>query len=406
MLAGLVAVVTMVQLWLMGRQRRALEIHRSAVPAEFVRHLTLEQHQRAADYGRDRLRFGQFRLMAHRLFCVFLVVSGLLADWDADLFEVLPHPVLQPMAFLALSGLALGAWSLPWTWYHTFRLEERHGFNRTTPAVFWGDLAKGTVLSAILGGLLLAPLLWLMQRLPLWWVLPAWGVWTAFQFLLVWAWPKFIAPLFNTFKPLPDQTLAARIADLVGRAGFHAGGVYVMDASKRSGHGNAFFTGIGRNKRIVFFDTLMDKLTPGQVLAVLAHEVGHLKHGHIRKALFWGTVTSALGFLALGWLRTRPDFFLALGFSPTPGPLLLLSGWIAPLVLFPLAPLLSWRSRKHEFEADRWGAENANAQDLGEALLALHRDNASSVVHDSLYARFHYSHPPLAERLKAMGLGA
>lgn len=405
LVAALAAGETIVQLALMERQRRALGRGRDKVPMAFTAHLTLEQHQRAADYGRDRLRFAQARLLSSRAFFAWLLFGGVLAEWDSLLFDLAPGRVLQPMAFLGLVGLAQTAWGLPWSWYHHFRLEERHGFNRMTTTTFFADLVKGLVLGGFLGALLLWPLLELMRALPLLWVVPAWGVWTFFQLLMVWLWPRAIAPLFNKFTPLQDEALDQGIRRLVEAAGFHAGGVMVMDASRRSGHGNAFFTGVGRHKRIVFFDTLLEKLSSSQVLAVLAHEVGHLRHGHVRKALLWSLVTSALGFLALGWLRTRPDIFQSLGLSPTPGPLLLLAGWVAPMVLFPLAPLLSWRSRLHEFQADRWAVEHSSARDLGDALLALHRDNASSVVHDPLYARFHYSHPPLEERLAGMGHG-
>ncbi len=387
----------------MERQRRALRRHRASVPAAFSAHLSLPEHQKAADYGQDKLRLGQLRKLFSTAVLVGLLWSGQLGILDASLFDYFPHRVAQPLAFLALLSFGSTLLALPWQWYSQFVLETRYGFNRSTPQIFWIDRAKGLLLGGVLGGLLLTPILWLMQRFPVVWVAMAFAVWAVFQFLMLWLWPKFIAPLFNRFMPLQDPSLVDGIRRLVGRAGFEPQGVYVMDASKRSGHGNAYFTGIGKTKRIVFFDTLLTQINSEQILAVLAHEVGHLKHGHIRNSLWTGLLFSAIGFAAVGWLQTRTDLYLAFAMIPTPGSVLLMSSWLLPLVVFPLSPVFSWRSRKHEYEADHYAVTETSAQHLGDALLALHRNNASSVVNDPWYANFHFSHPPLGMRLARMG---
>lgn len=389
-------------LWLMERQRRALAETRGTVPSAFADRLSLPEHQKAADYGRARLRFGQLRKSFSSGIVILLLSSGQLGVWDARFFDWFPGRIQQPLAFLGTLGLLNWFIGLPWTYYSHFVLEERFGFNRMNKRVFVLDQLKTLVLSAILGGLVLAPFFWLMKIAGIMWVIPALGIWLTFQLLIMGVGMKLIAPLFNKFTPLDDTALRERITELVKRAGFRSDGVFVMDASKRSGHGNAYFTGIGRLKRIVFFDTLLAKLTHEQTLAVLAHEIGHLRHGHIWKGFLVSTLFSSFAFAALAWLQTRVDLFLSLGMLPTPGSLLLLAGWLAPLCMLPLAPIFAWRSRRQEFEADRYAANETSAKDLGEALLALYRDNAASVVHDRLYSAYYHSHPPLSERLRAM----
>lgn len=399
----LLVVETMVQLWLTQRQRRTLRAHRNQVPTAFAAQLTLEQHQKAADYGEARLRLDQLKRLWTLGLVLLLIFSGVLGNWDARLFDIVPGQIRQPLAFLGLIGFLSWVVNIPWSWYSHFKLEDRFGFNRMTPRIFWADQLKSLLLSAALGALILTPFFWLMKSYGPMWIVPALLIWVGFQLLIMGVGIKLIAPLFNKFTPLQNAELSARIKQLVETAGFHADGVFVMDASKRSGHGNAYFTGIGRHKRIVFFDTLLDKISHAQILAVLAHEVGHLKHGHIWKGFAVSVVFSSLGFLGLGWLQSRGDFFVAFHLVPTPGPLLLMAGILGPLVTFPLTPLFSWRSRSHEYQADRYAVGVTSAKDLGDALLSLHRDNASSVVVDPIYSAVYFSHPPLAERLKAMG---
>jgi STE24 endopeptidase len=398
----LLAFKLIVQSWLMLRQRRALLQHRSAVPAAFGAFFTIAEHQKAVDYGRDRLKLSLWRMWfkAGVLVCWFYL--GWLSRLDAMLFDHVPSSLWQPLALIAAVGLVDGLFGLPWSLYSQFVLEERYGFNRSTWKVFAADLVKGTVLGAIFLLLLGAPLVWLMNSLPGFWWIPAFAFYTCFQFLIILLWPTVIAPLFNKFTPLQDADLSQGIEQLVQGAGFKSSGVYVMDASKRSSHGNAYFTGLGRAKRIVFFDTLLHKLRPEQTLAVLAHEVGHLAHGHIKKGLVLSLLTSAVAFYGLGWLSLRADYFLDLGLSPTDGVVLLVATWLGGLVSVPLAPLMSWWSRRHEFQADRYAIERTSPEALGTALLELYRGNAGSLVVDPLYAAWTYSHPPLAERLAAM----
>ena len=391
-----------IQSWLILRQRRALAKHRGTVPAAFRNFFSLEEHQKGADYGLARLNFA----LARTWFSAFVMASWLLSGWlnqlDATLFVYVPHPIWQPLALLASVMLIEGLLSLPWSLWSQFILEERFGFNRSTLKTFFSDRLKGLVLVALMGGALGYPFILMMHNVPGFWWIPALLIYTSFQFLIMWLWPTFIAPLFNKFSPLQDADLAQGIARLVEEAGFKSSGVYVMDASKRSSHGNAYFTGIGRAKRIVFFDTLLQKLKSEQTLAVLAHEVGHLAHGHIKKGLLLSLFLSAIAFFAMGWLSMRPDIFFGLGVSPTHGVLLIIAGWLGGLVTYPLGPVMSHWSRRHEFQADRYAIERTSAPALGEALLELYRGNAGSLVVDPIYAAWTYSHPPLAERLAAM----
>lgn len=401
-IVGLLVVELMVHLWLMERQRRALINSRAEVPRAFAEKLTLEAHQKAADYGVARLRYGQISKVYQRALVIGLLLSGLVGYWDAKFYDWFPGRIQQPLAFLAVLAFLSTLLNLPWSWYSHFNLEERFGFNRMTPKLFLVDQLKGFLLTLVLGGAILAPFLWLMKTYGIMWVIPALGIWLGFQLFIMGIGVRLIAPLFNKFSPLDDEALKTRIAQLVERAGFEAKGVFVMDASRRSGHGNAYFTGIGRHKRIVFFDTLLEKLSHDQTLAVLAHEIGHLHHGHIWKGFLISTVFSSAGFVALAWLQTRVDLFLAFDLLPTPAVLFLMASWLAPLISLPLAPVFAWRSRRQEFQADRYAVGETSAQALEAALLALYRDNAGSVVHDPLYSAYFHSHPPLAVRLAHM----
>jgi STE24 endopeptidase len=387
------------------RQRRALARHRTAVPAAFRQQLTLEQHHKAVDYARERLRFGQCRRLWRTGIVVALLWGGSLGEWDSRLFDVVPHRVGQPLAFLGLLGLGSWALSLPWQWYGQFHLEARHGFNRSTPAVFWADQFKGLLVGVLFAGPLLAALVWAMGRYPSSWPVMGFALWALFQLLAGWLWPVLIAPLFNTFTPLQNAEITEGLERLVRKAGFQSAGVFVMDASRRSGHGNAYFTGLGRSKRIVFFDTLLNQLSGAQVLAVLAHEIGHLHHRHVVKGLAFSAVAGLLAFGCVFWLQTRTDLYLAFGMLPTPSGVLLMAGWLLPPLTLPWAPALAWWSRRHEYEADRYAVTETSARELGEALLTLHRENASPVVHDAWYAGYYFSHPPIGARLAAMGYG-
>jgi len=391
-----------VQSWLMLRQRRAILAHRGTVPAAFSSFFTLEEHQKAADYGRARLELGIGRMWFQGALLFAWFYFGFLMSLDARLFFYVPSSLWQPVALLAAVSIVEGLLGLPWSLYSQFVLEERFGFNRTTWKTFLLDRVKGSLVGAVFLVILVIPLVLLMNSVPVYWWVPALVFYILFQFLIIWLYPTVIAPLFNKFSPLEDATLAGGIKQLVEGAGFQSSGVYVMDASKRSSHGNAYFTGMGRAKRIVFFDTLLQKLRPEQTLAVLAHEVGHLAHGHIKKGLVISLMMSGLAFYGLGWFSQRTDLFMDLGLSPTHGVILLVAMWLGGLVSVPLGPLMSWWSRRHEFQADRYAIERTSAEGLGTALLELYRGNAGSLVVDPLYAAWTYSHPPLTERLAAM----
>jgi STE24 endopeptidase len=293
-----------------------------------------------------------------------------------------------------------GIIGLPFSVWRTFRLEQRFGFNRTTPALFVIDLLKGIALTVVLGGPVLILTLVLMERAGRWWWLWTWGGWMLLMLLMTWAWPAFIAPLFNRFSPLADEALRARIEALLQRCGFTSRGVFVVDNSRRSTHGNAYFTGIGRHKRIVFFDTLITSLAPPELEAVLAHELGHFRLRHIRQRLVVSLVSALAALALLGWLAAEPAFYSALGVPrPSTHAALLLFVLAAPAFTFFITPLSALWSRKHELEADTFAASHAGAGDLATALVKLYRDNASTLTPDPVYAAFYYSHPPALTRI-------
>jgi STE24 endopeptidase len=387
-----------IELWLSWRQEATVASLRSAVPLPFAASVTAAEHAKAADYTIAKARFGRIGTLVDAALTLALTVGGGIAALDA----VLRHTRLgEPWLGVAVIGscaLAAQLITLPLSVWRTFVLEARFGFNRTTPMLFLADLAKGLGLAVLLGGPLLLATLVLMERAGYWWWIWAWGLWLTVMFLMAWAWPAFIAPLFNRFSPLEDAALKGRIEALLARCGFASKGVFVVDNSRRSSHGNAYFTGIGRNKRIVFFDTLLERLAPPEIEAVLAHELGHFKLKHVRARLLLSIATTFLGLALLGWLKQRPEFYAALG-VPTPSThaALLLFVLAVPACTFFITPLASWWSRRHEFEADAFATRTANAAQLASALVKLNRDNASTLTPDPWYAAFYYSHPaPLA----------
>lgn len=402
--------------WLAARQIRHVARHRAQVPAAFAERISLEAHQKAADYTIAKTRFGLLELAWGAATLLGWTLLGGLDALNQWLLALLGGGMAQQLALLAGFALISGVLDLPFSLYQTFVLEERFGFNRTTLRLWLLDLLKSTLLGASIGLPLVALILWLMGAAgPSWW-LWAWGVWTAFNLLLLWIFPTFIAPLFNKFQPLEDEAVRSRVTALMQRCGFSAKGLFVMDGSKRSAHANAYFTGFGASKRVVFFDTLLAKLTPGEVDAVLAHELGHFKHRHVLKRMLSLFAMSLLGFALLGWLGTQTWFFLGLGVQPNGLTLPLLQSPAAPtdalaLLLFMLAmpvvtffvgPVMAQVSRRHEFEADAYAVQQTNAADLAHALLKLYEDNASTLTPDPLYVRVYYSHPPASERLGRM----
>ncbi|HTW75690.1 MAG TPA: M48 family metallopeptidase [Steroidobacteraceae bacterium] len=392
-----------VELWLAHRQVVAVLAHRERVPAAFADSFTLEQHRKAADYTVARLRLQRIGTLLSAALTLALTLGGGITDFDALWRRSAWREPWLGLAVIATLGIAIAAINLPLSLWRTFRLEARFGFNRTTAALFLADLGKSLLLAALLGGPLLLLTLLLMQHAGRWWWTWVWGVWLAVSLLMTWAWPAFIAPLFNRFSPLTDAALRVRLEALLARCGFSASGVFVVDGSRRSSHGNAYFTGVGRHKRIVFFDTLLQQLGPEQIEAVLAHELGHFRLGHIRQRLLVSALTMLAGLAAFGWLTGRPGFYAALGVrTPSPHAALLLLAMVAPVLLFFVSPLGALWSRRHEFQADRFASEHSSASELATALVKLYRDNASTLTPDRLYVSFYYSHPPALERIRRL----
>lgn len=399
-----------VRLWLAARQVRAVATHRDAVPPAFATTVTLAAHQRAAAYTLDKLRFGVLTAsFGAALLLGWTLLGGLdaLNTWLLGIAR--PHlgDLGYQLALLGAFALIGGLIELPLEAWQTFRLEQRHGFNRTTPALWLADQAKGVLVALLLGTPIAALVLWLMGAAGSLWWLWAWGAWVGFNLLVLVLYPTVIAPLFNKFQPLEDGALKARVEALMARCGFAAKGLFVMDGSRRSAHANAYFTGFGAAKRVVFFDTLLAKLTPAEVEAVLAHELGHFRHRHVLKRIVTMFALSLAGFALLGWLSQQAWFYAGLGVipsldAPNDALALLLFLLAGPVFTFFITPLAAGASRRHEFEADAYACAQTSAHDLSAALLKLYEDNAATLTPDRLYVRFYYSHPPASERLAAM----
>jgi STE24 endopeptidase len=406
----------LVKFWLSTRQIRHVAAHRGQVPSAFAGSVTLSAHQKAADYTIARSRFGLLALAFNAAVLLgWTLLGGLnaLNGWVLEASQALQGfgDGWQTMGYqlgLVAAFVLIGALlDLPWELWSTFRIEQAFGFNRTTLKLYVADALKALGVGVLLGLPIVALILWLMGAAgPLWW-LWSWGAWMGFQLLVMVLYPTVIAPLFNKFEPLTDTALKDRVERLMARCGFAAKGLFVMDGSRRSAHGNAYFSGFGPAKRVVFFDTLLTKLDGGEVEAVLAHELGHFKHKHITKRIALTFALSLAGFALLGWLSAKPAFYLGLGVQPSLSApndalallLFLLAG---PVFGFFVTPLASHFSRRDEFQADAYARAQASGADLSSALLKLHEDNAGTLTPDPVYARFYYSHPPAAERLAAL----
>ena len=390
--------------YLAGRHMRHIAKHRDEVPTDFASKITLPEHHKAADYTMAKLRLGLIEIaLSAAILIGFTLLGGLQYVHDFTL-ELMGPGTLQQISLLISISLITGVIDLPFSWYRQFTIEEQFGFNRMTPALFFTDLIKGVLLGLAIG----LPLLWVVLTLmteagEYWWVW-TWFVWVAFNALMLWLFPTFIAPLFNKFKPLEDGPLKDRIEDLLKRCDFTSQGLFIMDGSKRSAHGNAYFTGMGKAKRIVFFDTLIERLSPEEIEAVLAHELGHFKRQHIRKRLIQSFALSFLVLALLGWISTKAWFYLSLGVTPdingyNAGLALALFSLVMPVFGFFLTPINSMGSRKHEYEADSFAAEKSSAKDLISALVKLYQDNAATLTPDPLYSKFYDSHPPAPLRI-------
>jgi STE24 endopeptidase len=404
---GAVVLGAGLELWLSGRQAAAVSRHRNEVPGPFAGSVTAQEHAKAADYTVAKARLGRITTVVDVALTLALTIGGGIAAIDALWRHLRWSQPWLGLAVIASVALLIQLVNLPFSIWRTFRLEARFGFNRTTAALYLADLAKSTALAVLLGGPLVAATLLLMERAGRWWWLWAWVLWLAVMLIMAWAWPAFIAPLFNRFSPLKDQSLRERIEALLGRCGFASKGVFVVDNSRRSSHGNAYFTGIGRYKRIVFFDTLLERLGHPEVEAVLAHELGHFRLKHVRKRLLLSVFTTLAALALLGWLARQPGFYTALGVAvPSTHAALLLFMLVVPAFMFFITPLASLWSRKHEFEADAFATRYASATELATALVKLHRDNASTLTPDPVYAAFYYSHPPPLTRISRLRAAA
>ena len=400
----------LIRFYLASRQIRHIAQHRGAVPVAFASTIALSSHQKAADYTVAKARFG---LMEIAFGAAVLLGWTLLGGIDAlnraiNSTSLANYGSLVPqLALLAAFAVISGVLDLPFTLYSTFKIEERFGFNKMTFKLWLSDAVKGLLVGALIGLPIVALILWLMGSAGSFWWLWAWATWMGFNLAILVLYPTVIAPMFNKFKPLDDETLKARVTALMQRCGFAAKGLFVMDGSKRSAHANAYFTGFGAAKRVVFYDTLLSQLSPGEVDAVLAHELGHFKHKHIIKRIIGMFAMSLVGFALLGWLSSQVWFYTGLGVQPNVGGgndalALLLFILVVPLFSFFISPIFAQFSRKHEFEADAYAVSQTDGKDLANALLKLYQDNASTLTPDPLFVKFYYSHPPASERLARM----
>ncbi len=401
------AISLAVRLWLARRQVAHVSAHRDTVPAAFVSRIGLAAHQKAADYTIAKQRLGTLNTLVDGALLLLMTLGGglaLIVGWTQTIGV---SPLWRDVLLFAVTGVLYGVVSLPFSWWQTFRIEERFGFNRMSLRLWISDIAKGLAVAVALGLPLLVLVLWLMRTAgDLWWVW-AWSAWTVFQLLVLVLYPTLIAPLFNKFTPLAAGPARERIEALLARCGFARAGLFVMDGSKRSGHGNAYFTGFGRARRIVFFDTLLERLVPAEVEAVLAHELGHYKLKHVFKRVAWSAAVSLVVLALLAWFAREPWFYSGLGVPDSllaismarPGVALELFLLALPVFTFVLEPLSSLYSRKHEFEADAYATRNADAVALTQALVKLFEDNAATLTPDPLHSAFYDSHPPAAVRI-------
>lgn len=395
-----VALTTATRLWLEWRQLKHVMACRESVPAEFSERITLSAHQKAADYTCAKTRLRMVSIAVDAAIVLTLTFGGLLqllhnisAAWTAQ-------GIVGGLLLITLLMVLLTVIETPFNYYRAFTIEERFGFNRMTRTLFFADMAKSALLAALFGLPLAAVVLWLMERAGAYWWIHVWIIWVVFNMIVLMIYPTWIAPLFNKFSPMQDPEIRDRVERLLARCGFKVKGLVVMDGSRSSAHGNAYFTGFGAAKRIVFFDTLLAALDPPEVEAVLAHELGHFKLRHVFKRMIWLFLTS-LAFLAvLGYVIQEAWFYSGLNVStPSTALALILFFIVVPYFSFALQPLAAMYSRKHEFEADQYAIEKASARDLVAALVKLYNDNASTLTPDPLHSAFYDSHPPAVARI-------
>jgi len=389
-----------VKLWLAQRHLSHIQKNRPQVPEAFDEKISLQDHQKAADYTSAKVKFGRWPLVYDAAILLVWTFGGGLELLDQTAREYQLEPIYIGILVIFSLMIISSLLDLPFSLYSTFVIEERFGFNRTTLKTFFVDMLKGALLGAALGLPLIWVILWLMEQAGEQWWIYTWAVWTSFSLFIAWAYPTWIAPIFNKFSPLEEGDTLTRIKSLLSRCGFNSDGIFVIDGSKRSSHGNAYFSGFGKNKRIVFYDTLLESLNDDELEAVLAHELGHFKRKHIVKGML---ITIAITFVALGilaWLKESVWFYNSLGISTKSDYMALLLFAIAmPVFTFLLSPLMSMFSRKNEFEADEFAAQQSDAKYLIQALVNMYKENASTLTPDPLYSAFYDSHPPAPVRI-------
>lgn len=405
-IAFLFADITL-RLWLGVRQIRHVARHRDKVPVEFSDRISLHSHQRAADYTHGKIQIGLVETITEAAVLVGLTLLGGLQFLDIKLGQLIEHEMWRQLALIGAVIAIVGIVGLPFSLWRKFGLEARFGFNRMSLGLFISDTLKGLLVGLVLGTPLVAGVLWFMGNAGVYWHWWAWGAWVVFNILVIWLFPAVIAPLFNKFTPLDNPELADRIQALARRCGFAISGLFVMDGSKRSAHGNAYFTGFGRSRRIVFFDTLLSRLNADEVEAVLAHELGHFKFRHIIKRLALSFIFALVFFQILGWLSRQVWFYTDLGVIPQLGRpndalALILFFLVMPVFTFLLSPIVSLLSRKDEFQADQFAAQHASGDALVSALVKLYDDNAATLTPDPLHSAFYDSHPPAALRIQRL----
>ncbi|MEI7840788.1 MAG: M48 family metallopeptidase [Methylococcaceae bacterium] len=401
------AIVTATQFWLAKRQAAYVLAHRDEVPEAFAKTIPLTAHQKAADYTLAKSKLGDIeRGLGVALILILTLFGGINAAFEFCAARI-ESPLMAGVSAIALLTVLMSLFEIPVSWYGTFVIEEKFGFNKNTPAQFIKDEIMQLGLGAAIGLPILALILWIMDSVGSTWWIWAWAILISFSLLMSWLFPTVIAPLFNKFTPMADGALKTRISSLLERCGFHSEGIFIMDGSKRSGHGNAYFTGLGKNKRIVFYDNLVASLDDEELEGVLAHELGHFKCKHVIKMLIATSITMFIGFAILGWMIDKEWFFAGLGVHhASNAAALLLFTLIAPIFTFFMKPISAYFQRKFEFEADDFASQHAQASKLVSALVKLYEENASTLTPDPLFASFYYSHPPAAIRIAHLNSSA
>jgi len=397
-----IAVLTLstgIHLWLARRHINFVSQHKNKVPDAFKKNITLKDHQKAANYAIAKSELGLKDTIVQAFVLLALTLGGLIS-MISHLFDPITSPLLKDVGIILSVMFLSSLIDLPFNYYKTFNIDEAFGFNRMTKKLFFSDLYKQMLLGLCLGLPILFVALWMLQNAGAYWWIYLWAVWSVFNLLILAIYPTWIAPFFNKFLPLKDKTLKSKIIALLKKCGFKSQGLFVMDGSARSNHGNAYFTGFGKNKRIVFFDTLLERLNHNEIEAVLAHELGHFHHNHVKKRIVMMFVVSFIGLGILGYLKDQLWFYQGLGITePSNGNALLLFMLVGPTFIFFIRPIMAFYSRQNEFEADRYAKMHSSAKHLKESLVKLYRDNASTLTPDPLYSAFYDSHPPALQRI-------